>query len=105
MIISNILDNAVEYTKRKGQIRARTDRSENSIALSISNTGSGLNAEDVGHVFDFFWRKDKSRTDTGKHCGVGLAVVKKVSEALGLEVDATIEKDGVFIIYIKFPAS
>jgi signal transduction histidine kinase len=71
--------------------------------LSISNTGSELAAADVEHVFDSFWRRDESRTGTGEHFGIGLAVVRKPAKALGIRVKARSEQQGVFTISLELP--
>jgi signal transduction histidine kinase len=106
MIISNILDNAVEYTNSAGRIWIKAKRVDDAIiVLSISNTGCCLTQEEILHVFDFFWRKDKSRTDTGRHCGAGLTVARKVAGILGLDINAGLENDGVFTISLRLPAN
>jgi len=103
MVVSNLLDNAATYANEKGRIWVEAQLQEGSVVLSISNTGSILTQEEVGHVFDFFWRKDSSRTDTGRHCGIGLSVVRKVSDVLGIEVKAEIKEDGVFTMLVFIP--
>ncbi len=102
MIVSNILDNAVEYCDKGGRIWAVAECSANSVALSISNTGCRLHPDDVSHVFDSFWRRDESRTGTGRHCGIGLAVVKKLADVLNAKVEARIEAQ-VFTIHLLLP--
>lgn len=97
MIVSNILDNAVEYCDGGGSIRVEAEMIGDSIILLVSNPCCGFCDEDVSRVFDFFWRGDAARTDTGMHCGIGLAVVRKVSEVLGVKVEAGV-RDGIFTI-------
>jgi signal transduction histidine kinase len=105
MIITNLLDNAVEYTNQAGQIRVKAKQFEDFIMLSISNTGCSLTQQQVEHIFESFWRKDESRTNTGRHCGVGLAVVRKISDVLGVEVKAELEDDGIFTIHLSLPTT
>lgn len=104
MIVSNVLDNAVEYCNPGGRIWTTAERSTDSIILSISNTGCRLTQDDVSHVFDSFWRSDTSRTDTGRHCGVGLAVVKKLADVLNVKVEAQVESE-IFTIRLSLPAT
>ena len=104
MIVSNVLDNAVEYCDRGGRIWTFTERSADSIILAVSNTGCRLEPDDVSHVFDSFWRSDESRTDTGRHCGVGLAVVRKLADVLNVKVEAEVEAQ-VFTIRLYLPAT
>jgi signal transduction histidine kinase len=101
MVISNILDNAVEYTNQGGRIHVYNEPSNSSIILSISNTGCRLTQGDVKHVFEFFWRKDTSRTDTGTHCGIGLSVAQKVAKALGIDIDINLKEDDIFTVRLK----
>jgi two-component system, OmpR family, heavy metal sensor histidine kinase CusS len=103
MIFTNIFDNAVDYADPGGRIRVQAESAEDSIVLSISNTGCTLAPEAVEHVFDAFWRQDASRTGTGNHCGIGLAVVRKIADALGISVSATVDPDGIFTLALRFP--
>ena len=101
MILSNILDNAAEYCNNQGQIRVKADRRGDTVMLTLSNTGCRLSPADIEQVFDFFWRADTARTDTDAHCGIGLAVVRKVATLLGVKVKAEIEQDSVFFITLE----
>lgn len=105
MIVSNVLDNAVEYSDAGGRIWVEAQRTEDMLVLSISNSGCQLAAADVEHVFDSFWRQDESRTETGEHFGIGLAVVQKLAKALGIRVKARLEQHGVFTISLELPPS
>ncbi|MCK4752207.1 MAG: GHKL domain-containing protein [Planctomycetes bacterium] len=102
MVLSNLLNNAVEYTNEGGEIWTAANKTDDSIEITIANTGCKLTAEQASQVFDYFWRADTSRTDTGIHCGLGLALVKKITEALG--GSATVElHDDVFEIKLTVP--
>jgi signal transduction histidine kinase len=103
MILSNVLENAVEYCNPSGRIRVRAESADDSIVLSISNTGCTLNPEAADRVFDAFWRQDPSRTNTGNHCGIGLAVVRKIADALGIDVQAAVEENNIFTLIVRFP--
>jgi two-component system, OmpR family, heavy metal sensor histidine kinase CusS len=102
MIFSNIFDNAVDYTDKGGRIWVGAESAGDSTVLSISNTGCTLAPESAERVFDAFWRQDASRTGTGNHCGIGLAVVRKIADALGISVSAKVEPGGIFIIVLGF---
>ncbi|RKY09808.1 MAG: hypothetical protein DRP66_01310 [Planctomycetota bacterium] len=69
----------------------------------MSACSSQLAAVDVEQVFDSFWRRDESRTGTGEHFGIGLAVVQKLAKALGITVKARSEQHGVFTISLELP--
>jgi len=104
MILSNILDNAVEYCNCQGRILVEAQHRAGVATLTISNTGCRLDPADAEHVFDFFWRGDTARTDTGAHCGIGLAVVRKVADLLGVKVKADVVQEAVFSIILELPA-
>ncbi len=100
MILSNILDNAVEYADEGGRIQTHLERADDVTIVSISNTGCALTMEDVEHVFEFFWRKSSSRTDAGKHCGIGLPVARKIAAVLDIGMDIDIHDD-VFVVHLR----
>jgi signal transduction histidine kinase len=103
MVLSNLLDNAVEYTDERGRIWAAARQADDSVKVMISNTGCQLSAEQVPHVFDFFWRGDSSRLGTGTHCGLGLALVQRLIRALGGHTTVELQPGGIFTIRLVFP--
>jgi signal transduction histidine kinase len=102
-IISNVLDNAAEYTDENGQIRVAACKKDDALEISVSNTGCQLTGEQVSHVFDCFWRADSSRSDAGAHCGLGLALVRKLTRALGGDATAEIQPGAVFVLKLNVP--
>jgi signal transduction histidine kinase len=105
IILFNLLDNAVEHSNQAGRIWVKAEKSTDFVTLSISNTGCKIKQEDIPNIFDYFWRGDKSRKDTGKHCGIGLAVVQRVTRVLGGTVTAEIEPQEIFTIHLSLPVS
>jgi signal transduction histidine kinase len=103
MVFSNLLDNAVEYADAGGRIWTTAHRTEGSAEITVSNTGCRLPPEQVSHVFDFFWRGDSSRPDTGAHCGLGLALVQRLVMALGGNTTAELQEGGVFTMRLILP--
>jgi two-component system, OmpR family, sensor kinase len=80
-VITNLLANAIQYNKPHGDIRVTT-RSENQMAvLTIADTGIGISAEDQAHIFDRFYRADKSRARANGRYGLGLAICKAIVDA------------------------
>lgn len=86
-ILTNLLDNAVEYTPRGGTVRAEGAVIDGRFLLRVMNTADSLTAEDVTHFFERFWRKESARSDS-KHAGLGLSLVKAFCECLRLRLDA-----------------
>jgi len=105
MIFSNILDNAVEYSNQAGRIWCESEESAGFVTISISNTGYKLNLQETDDVFALFWRGDKSRENTGTHCGIGLAVVQRLAQVLGASIRSDIKPDNVFTIRLSLPAA
>jgi two-component system sensor histidine kinase QseC len=101
MIISNTLDNAVEYTGKGGRVWVNAKQGDAFIQLSISNTGCLLTGQEVQHIFEFFWRKDQSRTGTGRHCGIGLSVAKRIAAVLGIDLKAQLEDNNIFTLHLR----
>ena len=69
-VVSNLLDNAASYVNDGGSVCISTRFDHDHAELRIANTGSTIAPEDVGKVFEPFWRVDPSRTATGRHCGL-----------------------------------
>ncbi|MFJ8958612.1 sensor histidine kinase [Lentzea sp. NPDC102401] len=95
-VLTNLVTNAFRYTPSTGMVRlaARDGR------ITVSDTGSGISAEDLPHVFDRFWRADRSRTrDTGGS-GLGLAIVHAIVSAHGgtITVDSAVGRGTTFTI-------
>jgi signal transduction histidine kinase len=67
----------------------------------VSDTGLGIPAEDVPHVFQRFYRGDKSRT--GGNAGLGLAISKAIVEAHGGTIEASSEEDAGTIFTVRLP--
>ncbi len=103
MILSNLLDNATEYANEGGRIKMAAHRTDGSVKLTISNTGCSLTDAQISQVFDCFWRGDSSRRDVGVHCGLGLALVQRLAEALGGSVVAERQPGGLFAVRLTLP--
>jgi len=104
MVLSNLLDNAAEYADRGGRVWVTGCCADDTAELAVSNTGCQLTSEQIPLVFDSFWRGDSSRTGTGTHCGLGLALVRRIVGALSGSVSAEVQAGGVFAVRVIFPA-
>ena len=78
-MLGNLLDNALKFTPKGGRIEVRL--SSDPFSLSVANTGRGIPASDIPHVFKRFWRGDGSRSLPGN--GLGLALVKAIVTSYG----------------------
>jgi signal transduction histidine kinase len=98
MALTNLLENCAEYTDTGGRIWIEGLESQQHLTLTVANTGCTLSPEQAGKVFDRFWRADTSRSDTGVHCGLGLALVRRIAAVLGGSTAVGVQQDGIFTI-------
>jgi len=77
----NIIENAFKYTPEKGRIDISAVKINTAIDISIKDTGPGIPEDEVAHIFDRFYRVDKSRSSSG--FGLGLSIAKAIAESHG----------------------
>lgn len=93
-ILVSLLNNAVKYTEEKGRIAIRAERSGEEVAITVSDTGAGISADVLPHVFDFFFRTSNVPAHLRGGLGVGLALVKTLTEMHGGRSEAASEGPG-----------
>lgn len=81
-VLGNLLVNALRYTPAGGQIILSAASSGQNVLLNVKDTGPGIDPEDLPHIFDRFYRSDKSRQQNGES-GLGLAIAKSIVQAHG----------------------
>lgn len=77
-IVEALLTNAVKFTPKGGRVEIRLDRQEDNARIQVSDTGIGIKAEFLPHVFDYFRQADSSTTRTHGGLGLGLAIVRQL---------------------------
>lgn len=87
-VLANLLQNASRYTPEGGTTSIRAEARRSSVTVSIANSGDGIPAADLPHVFERFYRVEKSRDAARGGAGIGLAIVKQLVEASGGKVGA-----------------
>jgi two-component system sensor histidine kinase BaeS len=80
-VVDNLLSNALRYTDPGGRVELHVRRENGRCLVEVRDTGIGISAEDLPHVFDRFWRSDRSRSRATGGSGVGLAVVRELVRA------------------------
>jgi heavy metal sensor kinase len=88
-VVTNLLSNAIHFNHEQGEVRISA-RSENGSAfLTVADTGVGIPSEDLPHIFERFYRVDKSRSRIQGRTGLGLAICKAIVEAHSGVIEAT----------------
>lgn len=107
-IIRNLVSNALQYTPSGGLVIVRAYQQEAStrlkgVTIAVKDTGHGIKPEDLPHVFDRFYRADKSRSRGSGGSGLGLTIAKQLVEAHGgrIWVESEIGKGSTF--YFTLP--
>jgi len=80
-LFSNLIENAIRYTPEGGTIQISAARHENSVAISVKDTGVGIPPESLPFIFERFYRVNKARARQEGGSGLGLAIVRAIAEA------------------------
>lgn len=98
----NIFSNAVKFNKDNGKISVTLKTENNKATVEISDTGCGMNEEIGKHIFEKFYQADSSRATGGN--GLGLALVKKVIDITGseIQVKSELDKGTTFTVILPF---
>jgi two-component system, OmpR family, phosphate regulon sensor histidine kinase PhoR len=102
-ILSNLMENSLRYTPAGGRITCRSVCVQDGIALSVSDTGSGIIPEHLPRIFERFYRSDPGRSREEGGTGLGLAIVKHLVEAHGGRVWAESARGAGTTITCWFP--
>ncbi|HSS94756.1 MAG TPA: ATP-binding protein [Candidatus Dormibacteraeota bacterium] len=88
-VLTNLVRNAINYTPEGGVVSVRLSAGADHVQIAVSDTGLGISAADLEHIFERFYRADVSRTrDTGGF-GLGLSIARELVEAMGGSLSAT----------------
>ncbi|MDR0858573.1 MAG: cell wall metabolism sensor histidine kinase WalK [Oscillospiraceae bacterium] len=91
-VLHNLLDNAVKFSAEDSVIRVKLWKEERKAYVSVRNTGVPISAEDLPHIFDRFYKPDKSRSLDKKGLGLGLHIVRSIIDAHGELITVTSDK-------------
>ncbi|MCR4902740.1 MAG: HAMP domain-containing histidine kinase [Butyrivibrio sp.] len=100
LMINNLIQNAIKYGKESGHVYVELQKNAESVKLEIRDDGLGISDEDIPHIFEVFYRADKSRNSKG--LGLGLSLVKRIVEFHGgnIKVESIPEKGSCFTVFI-----
>jgi PAS domain S-box-containing protein len=106
-VIWNLLSNAVKFTPRGGKVQVVLERVDSHLELVVSDTGTGISADFLPHVFDRFRQADSSTTRSQRGLGLGLSIVKQLVELHGGNVRVKSDGEGrgaTFIVALPVAA-
>ncbi|MFH0914776.1 MAG: ATP-binding protein, partial [Chloroflexota bacterium] len=101
-VLRNLLENAIAHTGNGGRITVASEKQDNRVKVSVTDTGEGIPAEDLPYIFERFYRVDKSRTRATGGSGLGLTIARRLVEAHGgtIEARSELEKGSRFVFTI-----
>jgi two-component system sensor histidine kinase BaeS len=87
-ILTNVLVNALRYTPAPGRVEVSVSREGAAVAFRITDSGVGLTSDQLAHIFERFYRVDKSRSRAFGGSGIGLTIAQSLAQAMGGEIRA-----------------
>ena len=102
-IVGNLIDNAIKYTPEGGSIYVNVRGDGDRVLINVTDTGIGISSDDLGHIFQKFYRADNSDTRTIGGTGLGLYLVKQRAEAMGGRVWAESAFGEGSTFYVSLP--
>ena len=104
-VLGNLVINALRHSTRDGRINIEgKETPEQGAQIVISDTGEGIAAEDLHHVFDRFYCNDSARSRSGSGTGLGLAIVKSIMQLHAGTVSIRSERHQGTVVTLTFPA-
>ena len=97
--LSNLIDNALRYTPSGSAITLRVQSAESGAILAVEDNGPGLNADELAHVFQRFWRGNQQPGG----CGLGLAIVREIARRQGGEASVELMQPSGLKVILHLP--
>jgi signal transduction histidine kinase len=99
-VLGNLVSNAFKFTRRGGRVALTVQPEGPRISITVADTGAGISAEQLPHIFDKFFQADNQAQAATKGTGLGLAIAKEIVEAHGGSVtaDSAVGKGTTFVV-------
>ena len=103
-VLVNLIGNAIRYTPQ-GSVTVQVQSEINKVWVAVIDTGKGIDTKDLPHVFERFWRADRSRNRNSGGTGIGLAICRRLVELQGGNIEVTSELDKGSIFRFSLPVA
>jgi two-component system OmpR family sensor kinase len=102
-VLDNLIENAFRYTSEDGSISVTAVPGDERITVQVSDSGSGIQPEDIPHLFDLDYRMGRNQQDSSGGSGLGLAIVKRILELHGsdIQVSSTVDVGTTFTFTLQ----
>ncbi|MBQ3817443.1 MAG: hypothetical protein II802_04160, partial [Clostridia bacterium] len=103
-ICNGLIENALKYEPDGGKVKISLKKIKKKAIFSVQNLGSLIEKEDLPHIFERFYRGDKARSIQKGH-GLGLPIIKQITELLGAEIKVSSEKESGTVFTVTFDSA
>jgi signal transduction histidine kinase len=99
-VLGNLISNAFKFTPRGGRVALTVAAVDNNVVVTVSDTGAGISAEQLPHIFDKFYQADNQAQAATKGTGLGLAIAREIVEAHGgqITVESRVGEGTTFVV-------
>jgi two-component system phosphate regulon sensor histidine kinase PhoR len=112
LVVLNLVDNAIKHAAQGGKVEVTVGRAPGFVTVSVRDFGPGISREEQAHVFERFYRSQRTREQNIRGSGIGLALVKHIVEAHGGRVtvispvhDAELAQGSLFRVFVPAPVA
>jgi two-component system, OmpR family, sensor kinase len=102
-VLSNLLSNALRHTPKGGRVTLAAHADKDAVVIMVSDTGEGIPPEELPHVFERFYRADRSRTRSTGGSGLGLSIARRLTEAHGGDISLRSEIGHGTTVLLRWP--
>jgi two-component system OmpR family sensor kinase len=102
-VVTNLLTNAIHFNREQGEVRLSARTENDAVLLTVADTGQGIPAEDLPHLFERFYRVDKSRSRIQGRNGLGLAICKAIVGAHGGTIEVSSQPGAGSTFTVRLP--
>ena len=99
-VLGNLISNAFKFTPRRGNVAIAVVRSADRVTITVQDSGAGISADQLPHIFDKFYQADNQAQAATKGTGLGLAIAKEIVEAHGgvITVESEVGRGTTFVV-------